>query len=199
MGLLLKLLVGLGRRPLGYARSFRPSICLCVRGPSLGGPWGESGEEMGGDRSPLGGEACEECLQGREGCHQEKAARTWEQKERLERGKQQLVGRSKPACHPCCPPGPGSPAPVTSPPPFVRPHFRFLLLASQGSFFKKNIFIYLFMTERESEAETQAEGEAGSMQGAQRRTRSQVSRITPQAEGSAKPLSHRGCPSQGSY
>ena len=31
-------------------------------------------------------------------------------------------------------------------------------------------------------------------QGAQRGTRSQVSRITPQAEGGAKPLSHPGCP-----
>ena len=49
--------------------------------------------------------------------------------------------------------------------------------------------------EREREAETQAEGEAGSMQGAQRRTRSQVSRITPRAKGGAKPLSHPGCPS----
>ena len=50
--------------------------------------------------------------------------------------------------------------------------------------------------EREREAETQAEGEgeAGSMQGAQRGTPSQVSRITPWAEGCAKPLSHSGCP-----
>ena len=57
-------------------------------------------------------------------------------------------------------------------------------------------FIYLFMrdTEREREAETQAEGEAGSMQGARCRTRSWVSRITPWAEGSAKLLSHPGCP-----
>ena len=50
------------------------------------------------------------------------------------------------------------------------------------------------MTDIEREAETHAEGEAGSMQGAQRRTRSQVSRITPWAEGDAKPLSHPGCP-----
>ena len=48
--------------------------------------------------------------------------------------------------------------------------------------------------EREREAETQAEGEAGSMQGAQRGTRSRDSRITPWAEGDAKPLSHPGCP-----
>ena len=44
--------------------------------------------------------------------------------------------------------------------------------------------------EREREAETQAEGEAGSMQGAGCGTPSRVSRITPWAEGGAKPLSH---------
>ena len=48
--------------------------------------------------------------------------------------------------------------------------------------------------ERERGAETQAEGEAGSMQGARRGTRSQVSRIMPWAEGGAKPLSHLDCP-----
>ena len=37
--------------------------------------------------------------------------------------------------------------------------------------------------EREREAETQAEGEAGSMLGARRETRSQVSRIGPWAKG----------------
>ena len=37
--------------------------------------------------------------------------------------------------------------------------------------------------EREREAETQAEGEAGSMQGAQRGTRSCVFRTMPWAEG----------------
>ena len=36
----------------------------------------------------------------------------------------------------------------------------------------------------------EGEGEAGSMQGAQRGTRSWVPRITPWAEGGAKPLSH---------
>ena len=41
-------------------------------------------------------------------------------------------------------------------------------------------------------AETQAEGEAGSMQEARRGT--QISRITPWAEGGAKSLSHLGCP-----
>ena len=51
------------------------------------------------------------------------------------------------------------------------------------------------MRESERETETKAEGEeAGSMQGAQRGTRSQASRITPWAEGGAKPLSHPGCP-----
>ena len=48
--------------------------------------------------------------------------------------------------------------------------------------------------QREREAETQAEGEAGSMQGDRRGTRSLVSRITPWAEGGAKPLSHPDCP-----
>ena len=46
---------------------------------------------------------------------------------------------------------------------------------------------------REREAETQAEREAGSKQGAQRGTRSQVPRITPGTESDAKPLSHLGC------
>ena len=51
-------------------------------------------------------------------------------------------------------------------------------------------------TQREIEAETQAEGEAGSMQGAQRGTRSRDPRIRPRAEGSAKPLSHQAAPQQ---
>ena len=49
-------------------------------------------------------------------------------------------------------------------------------------------------TERERLRHTQAEGEAGSMQGALRGTRSWVPRITPWAAGGAKPLHHRGCP-----
>ena len=52
---------------------------------------------------------------------------------------------------------------------------------------------------REREVETQAEGEAGSMQGAWRRSRSRVSRIPPWAEGGAKPLSRQGCPLFYSY
>ena len=50
------------------------------------------------------------------------------------------------------------------------------------------------MRDTEREAETQAEGEAGSMQGARHGTQSQVSRIRPWTEGSAKLLSHPGCP-----
>ena len=45
----------------------------------------------------------------------------------------------------------------------------------------------LFIHEREREVEIQAEGEAGSMQGAPRGTWSRVSRITPWVEGGAKP------------
>ena len=47
------------------------------------------------------------------------------------------------------------------------------------------------MRDTHTEAETQAEGEAGSMQGARRGTRSWVSRITPWAKGGAKLLSHQ--------
>ena len=63
-------------------------------------------------------------------------------------------------------------------------------------FFFKILFIYSRETHTEREAQTQAEGEgeAGSMQGAQCRTRSRLSRIIPQAAGRAKPLSHQGCP-----
>ena len=52
----------------------------------------------------------------------------------------------------------------------------------------------MIVTQREREAETQAEGEAGSMQGTQCGTRSWVSRITSRAAGSAKLLRHQGCP-----
>ena len=60
-------------------------------------------------------------------------------------------------------------------------------------FFFKDLFIYSFR-ENEREAETQAEGEAGSMQEARCGTRSRVSRITPRAAGGAKPLRHQGYP-----
>ena len=52
---------------------------------------------------------------------------------------------------------------------------------------------------REKEAETQAEGEAGSMQEARSGTRSRVSRVRPWALGGAKPLSHPGCPGYYTY
>ena len=57
-------------------------------------------------------------------------------------------------------------------------------------------FFFFVIHERhtEREAETQAEGEVGSIQGAQCGTWSQVSRIIPWAEGSTKLLSHPGCP-----
>ena len=50
------------------------------------------------------------------------------------------------------------------------------------------------MRDREKEREREAEGEAGPTQGARRGAPSWVSRIRPRAEGSAKPLSHPGCP-----
>ena len=49
-------------------------------------------------------------------------------------------------------------------------------------FLKKDV-IYLFMRDIQREAETQAEGEAGSLRGARCGTQSQDSRITPWAEG----------------
>ena len=67
------------------------------------------------------------------------------------------------------------------------------LFMSPAHFFKKKKdFIYLFM--RDTERDREAEGEAGSMQGAGRGTPSRVSRITPWAAGGAKPLSHWSCP-----
>ena len=53
------------------------------------------------------------------------------------------------------------------------------------------------MKDTDREAETQAEREEGSMQGAERGTRSRVSRIIPWAEGGAKPPSPPGLPSPG--
>ena len=50
------------------------------------------------------------------------------------------------------------------------------------------------MSDTERQAGTQAEGEAGFMQGAGCGTPSWVSRITPWAEGGTKPLCHPGCP-----
>ena len=70
----------------------------------------------------------------------------------------------------------------------------FNILHLQVRFFFFLSFIYLFMRDTQREAETQAEGEAGSMQGAQHGTRFPVSRMRPWAEGSAKSLSYPGCP-----
>ena len=56
------------------------------------------------------------------------------------------------------------------------------------------LFIYSWETHTHREAETQAEGEAGSLQGARRGTGSRDTRIRPWAEVGAKPLSHPGCP-----
>ena len=58
----------------------------------------------------------------------------------------------------------------------VKNHWGFLFFSSKDS-------IYLFMRDREREAETQAEGEAGSLQGVQHGTQSWVSRIRPRAKG----------------
>ena len=62
-------------------------------------------------------------------------------------------------------------------------------------FFFKILFIHERHTQKK--AETQAEGDAGSMQGARRGTQPRDSRITPWAEGGAKPMSHLGCPDTG--
>ena len=61
------------------------------------------------------------------------------------------------------------------------------------SFFFK-IYLFIHSERAKREAETQAEGEAGSMQEARRGTQPQVPRITPRAAGGAKPLRHWGCP-----
>ena len=50
-------------------------------------------------------------------------------------------------------------------------------------FLKKILFIYLFMRDTQREAETQAEGEAGSLWGARCGTQSWYPGITPWAEG----------------
>ena len=50
------------------------------------------------------------------------------------------------------------------------------------------------MRDTDREAETQAEGEAGSMQGARCGIRSRGSKIRPWAKGGTKLLSHAGCP-----
>ena len=66
-------------------------------------------------------------------------------------------------------------------------------LEKQGNEFFLRFYLFIHGRHTERKAETEAEGEASSMQGAQCGTLSRVSRITPWAEGSAKPLSHLGC------
>ena len=66
-------------------------------------------------------------------------------------------------------------------------------LSYSSHFFFLRFYLFIHEREREREAETQTEGEAGSMQGTRCGTRSWLSRITPWAEGSTKPLSHLGC------
>ena len=46
-----------------------------------------------------------------------------------------------------------------------------------------NFYLFMIVTQREREAETQAEGEAGSLQGARCGIRSRISRIAPWAKG----------------
>ena len=67
-----------------------------------------------------------------------------------------------------------------------------IVLCSYYYFFKIPLFIH--ERHREREAEIQPEGEGGSMQGAQRGTRSQIpgSHLEPKAD--AQPLNHPGVP-----
>ena len=50
------------------------------------------------------------------------------------------------------------------------------------------------MRDTQREAETQAEGEAGSMQGARCGTRFQIPESPPEPKADAQPLSHPGIP-----
>ena len=65
---------------------------------------------------------------------------------------------------------------------------------NKHSSFLKGFHVFIHERHRQREAETQAEGEAGPLQGVRCGTPSQVSRITPWAEGGTKQLSHPGCP-----
>ena len=68
-----------------------------------------------------------------------------------------------------------------------------MYILKDHTFFKK-ICLFIHSERAKREAETQAEGEAASMQEARYGTPSWVSRITPQAAGGAKPLRHQGYP-----
>ena len=70
------------------------------------------------------------------------------------------------------------------------PSYHHLIVIILSKYFF-NLFIH---RDRERETDRQAEGEAGSMQGAGGGTGFLVSRITPLAAGGAKPLRPRGCP-----
>ena len=63
-----------------------------------------------------------------------------------------------------------------------------------NTFFFFKDFIYSFTRDPEREAETQAEGEAGSLQGAPCGTRSWDPRVTPWAEGRCSTAELPGCP-----
>ena len=56
-------------------------------------------------------------------------------------------------------------------------------------------FIYLFIKDTEKEAETQAEGEAGSLPGARYGTQSQIPESHPDPKADVQLLSHPGVPS----
>ena len=60
------------------------------------------------------------------------------------------------------------------------------------STFKKKDFTYLFMRDREREAETQAKGEEGSLQGARCGIDPGIPRSCPWPKAAAQPLSHPG-------
>ena len=55
------------------------------------------------------------------------------------------------------------------------------------------------MRDTDRDAETQTEGEADSMQGAQFGTRSQIPGSRPEPKAGAKPLSHPGAPRIGKF
>ena len=70
-----------------------------------------------------------------------------------------------------------------------------ITIAHLWSFYFFKIYLFIHDRHREREAETQEEGEAGSMRGARCGTRSRDSRIGPGPKADAKPLSHPGIPS----
>ena len=68
----------------------------------------------------------------------------------------------------------------------------FLVWHKHWFFFKD--FIYLFMRDAQREAETQAMGEAGSLQGARHGTWSQILESCPEPKAEAQPPSHPSIP-----